>query len=96
MSDITQPYAELYAKRLLSHVNEVDAGKIKREATETQTGIYIQHRNAGDVQITMTIDFNKETLTVRAESGSSVSTITHLFSDYDPTSDKGSEYELFA
>ena len=96
MSDITQPYAEFYAKRLLAYVNEVDAEKIKREATETQPGIYVRHRNARDVQITMTIDFNKETVTALAQLSDEYSTVTHKFSDYTPPTDDEPEYVLIA
>lgn len=96
MSDITQPYAELYAKRLLAYVNEVDAEKIKREATETQPGIYVRHRNARDVQIIMTIDFNKETVTALAQLSDEYSTVTHKFSDYTPPTDDEPEYVLTA
>lgn len=95
MSDITQPYAELYAKRLLAYVNEADAEKIHHQATETFPGVFVQHREVGDVAITMTINFNEEIATARAESGGVASTVTHLFSDYNPPSDNDPEYELF-
>lgn len=96
MSDITQPYAELYVKRLLAYVNEADAEKIQHHATETSPGVFVQHREVGEVAITMIVDFHEETVTARAESGGNISSITHLFSDYNPPSDNNPEYELFA
>ena len=95
MTKTAQPYADLYAQSLLDSIHETGPDKFKQVATETSPGVFTSYRKIYDANITMIVDFNKETVTAKAElihDRTNTATVTYNFDDYTPPSDDDSIY----